>query len=222
MPINFPLSPTVGQVYTYNTNGWTWDGERWTGTVPVGATGATGAQGATGATGIGATGPTGSPGGATGATGLTGNVGPQGATGIQGSTGATGAQGNTGLQGATGSTPSLAIEVLFPLTSATGVVTHDYNNGGLFLHTAVAANFTANFTNVPTTDNRAINFTLVIYQGATPYYPSAVQIDGVAQTILWFDNTTPSVVANKTDIFSFTLLRVSAAWKVTGQYATYG
>lgn len=124
--------------------------------------------------------------------------------------------------GATGITPSLAIEVLNTLTGSTGVVTHDYNVGGLFLHTSVAANFTANFTNVPTTDNRVINFTLVVYQGATPYYPSAVQINGVGQTILWFDNTIPSLTANKTDVFSFTLLRASATWRVVGQYATYG
>jgi hypothetical protein len=29
MPINFPSSPTVGQVYNYNQNSWTWDGTTW-------------------------------------------------------------------------------------------------------------------------------------------------------------------------------------------------
>ncbi len=56
MPISFPLTPTIGQVYTYSGRSWTWDGRGW---FPGVATGATGA------------------------TGITGNLGPVGATGVQ-------------------------------------------------------------------------------------------------------------------------------------------
>lgn len=30
MPIDFPGSPTIGQIYTYNNRSWTWSGEVWT------------------------------------------------------------------------------------------------------------------------------------------------------------------------------------------------
>ena len=189
----------------------------------VGSTGSTGPAGPIGATG--STGPQGDPGGATGATGIQGPPGSTGATGTQGnigSTGATGIQGNIGSTGATGPGANIAIETLNVLSGSTGTVVHDYTLGGLFLHTSIAANFTANFTNVPTTNNSVINFTLVLYQGATGYYPNAVSIDGAAQTILWNENTTPTPNANKTDIVSFSLLRSSNTWRVIGSFSTYG
>lgn len=181
----------------------------------IGATGATGAigtagtQGATGATGLGAT-------GATGATGL----GATGATGAAGTQGATGTAGAAGATGATGIISSA--EPLTALTASTGVVAHNYNTGTVWHHSSISASFTANFTNIPTTNNQVITFVLFLYQGATPYSVSAVQIDGVAQTINWFDSTSPTAVANKREIWSFSLVRVSNAWTVHGSMSSYG
>ena len=156
--------------------------------------------------------------------GLQGTQGVQGVQGLQGTQGFGYAQlqGLQGVQGTVGTTPSLQTETLNVLTGSTGVVAHDYNTGGLWIHTGISANFTANFTNVPTTNNRTNNFTLMLYQGASPYYPNVVQIDGVAQTILWFDGNTPIPVANKTEIATFSLVRVSDTWRVLGSYGMYG
>ena len=156
--------------------------------------------------------------------GLQGTQGVQGVQGLQGTQGFGYAQlqGLQGVQGTVGSTPSLQTETLNVLTGSTGVVAHNYNTGGLWIHTSISANFTANFTNVPTTNNRTNNFTLMLYQGASPYYPNVVQIDGVAQTILWFDGNTPIPVANKTEIATFSLVRVSDTWRVLGSYGMYG
>ena len=156
--------------------------------------------------------------------GLQGTQGVQGVQGVQGTQGFGYAQlqGVQGVQGTIGTTPSLQTETLNVLTGSTGVVAHDYNTGGLWIHTGISANFTANFTNVPTTNNRTNNFTLMLYQGASPYYPNVVQIDGVAQTILWFDGNTPIPVANKTEIATFSLVRVSDTWRVLGSYGMYG
>ena len=108
MSINFPSSPSSGQVYEFNGLQWEWTGSAWRslGFSPVvyvqGATGPTGATGPQGNTG--STGPTG-PQGATGndgAAGVAGATGPTGSTGATGATGATGPQGNTGATGATG------------------------------------------------------------------------------------------------------------------------
>jgi len=113
-------------------------------------------------------------------------------------------------------------EVTSALTGATGTVTHNINNGLIFDHTSLAANFTANFTNVPTTNSRTINVVLILTQGATAYMPTAVQIDGSAQTILWQNGSTPSGTTSGTDIVSFTLIRSSGgAWKVIGSATGY-
>jgi hypothetical protein len=70
MPLNFPDSPSVNEIYTSGSNSWQWDGTVWnaisSSQVGInGATGATGATGPAGATGaIGPTGPAGAGGGA--------------------------------------------------------------------------------------------------------------------------------------------------------------
>jgi hypothetical protein len=113
-------------------------------------------------------------------------------------------------------------EVTSALTGATGTVTHDLDNGAIFDHTSLAADFTANFTNVPTTVSRTIGVALILDQGATAYMPTAVQIDGAAQTILWQGGSAPSGTASGTDIVSFTLIRSSGgAWKVIGSATSY-
>ena len=113
-------------------------------------------------------------------------------------------------------------EVTSDLTGATGVVVHDLDNGAVFDHTSLAADFTANFTNVPTTTNRTISVVLILSQGATAYIPTAVQIDGVAQTILWQGGSAPTGTASGTDVVGFTLIRSSGgAWKVVGSATGY-
>lgn len=114
-------------------------------------------------------------------------------------------------------------EIVTTLTGATGNVTHNLTVSSTFYHTSPAASFTANFTNVPTTTGRAIATVLLVAQGGTPYVPSAVQIDGVAQTVLWASSTAPTGTASKTDVFGFTLQRTDAgAWLVYGSYGNYG
>lgn len=114
-------------------------------------------------------------------------------------------------------------EILSEITGATGTVPHDFDNGGIFYHTAIAANFTANFTNVPTTNDRGLAMVLILNQGATGYYPSAVQINGVSETLRWANNTipTPSSGSGRIDIATFTLIRIGSNWLVTGNYTNY-
>jgi hypothetical protein len=185
----------------------------------IGATGPTGASGATGATGTaGATGL-----GATGATGVSGTTGSTGATGTSGNVGATGATGTSGNVGATGATGIVSsAESITALTASTGTVAHNYLTGTVWHHSSISASFTANFTNVPTTNNQVITFVLFLYQGATPYAVSAVQIDGAAQTINWFENAAPTAAANKKELWSFSLVRVSNTWTVHGSMSSYG
>jgi hypothetical protein len=102
-------------------------------------------------------------------------------------------------------------------TSSTGTVTHDCSLGHIFYHTSSVANWTANFTNLSLSSGYATTFTLVINQGVTGYYPSAVQIGGVAQTILWQGNTTPTPSSSRTDVVTFSILNNSDTYTVLGQ-----
>jgi len=113
-------------------------------------------------------------------------------------------------------------EVLTTKTAATGTVVHDYSTGAVFSHSSITANFTANFTNVPTTNNRTISVVLILNQSATARIPSAVQIDGSAQTINWQGAAPPTGNPDQIDIVSFTMIRISDAWTVIGSLTTYG
>ena len=200
---------------------------------PMGATGATGAQGSIGATGI------------TGNVGATGAVGSVGATGLQGLTGATGITGNIGATGASGpgadqtlnTTSSVTFanvtinnllsltassENLTNISGATGTVTHDCSTGTIFFHTSLVGNFTANFVNLPTTNNRVLSVVLVLQQGATPFICTALQIDGVSQTINYINATSPTGTANRREIQSFSLFRSSNTWTVLGTLGSFG
>ena len=113
-------------------------------------------------------------------------------------------------------------EVVNNKTGATGVVAHDFATGSIFYHTSLAANFTANITNVPTTNDRTIGIALVLNQGGTAYIPTALQIDGSAVTIKWADASVPSGNANQVDVVSFTLIRTGSAWVALGVLNTFG
>jgi len=68
MPLNFPDSPTLNEIYTSGSNSWQWDGTVWN-ALSSSIVGINGTNGVTGATG---------PAGATGATGAIGPTGPAG------------------------------------------------------------------------------------------------------------------------------------------------
>jgi hypothetical protein len=111
------------------------------------------------------------------------------------------------------------IETTAVKTGATGTVVHNYLESNTFVHTSISANFVANFTNVPTTNNRVITFNLVLVQGAIAYYPTAIQIDGVGQTVNWLGNTP---APSDTDVINISLIRSNSAWTVTAGYSDFG
>ena len=107
------------------------------------------------------------------------------------------------------------------ISSANGTVTHDITTGSVFYHSGMADDFTVNFTNVPTDDNRSLSVSLIMTQGATAYMPTAVQIAGTDQTISWAGGSVPTGTANKKDVVNFTLIRNSSSWEVIGIANSY-
>jgi len=114
------------------------------------------------------------------------------------------------------------VEAFNTKTAATGIMTHDFLTGAIWYHSNVTSGFTANFTNIPTANGKVIVVTLIITQGATAYVPSAIQINGVAQTVNWLNTSAPAGNASKIDVISYTLLRVNSSWIATGSLSTYG
>lgn len=100
---------------------------------------------------------------------------------------------------------------------ATGTITHDCSAGHIFYHTSPDANWTANFTNLNLNSTYATAITLVIVQGGTGYYPSALEIGGVSQTINWQGNATPTPSINRVDVVTFSILNNSGTYTVLGQ-----
>lgn len=102
-------------------------------------------------------------------------------------------------------------------SAATGVVTHDCSTGHIFFHSGSTSNFTANFTNLNLATAYATNLTLLVTQSATAYIPSAIQIEGSAQTLMWQGGSAPSGTSNGQDVVSFSILNNSGSYVVLGQ-----
>jgi hypothetical protein len=116
-----------------------------------------------------------------------------------------------------------ASNILNTITGATGIVTHDISTAGnTFYHTGVVNNFTANFTNVPTTNNRNRTVSLIIAQANPAWIPSVVQIEGVTQTLNWADGLVPAGNIGNFDIVTFNLIRFNNTWTVTGLLSKNG
>ena len=92
----------------------------------------------------------------------------------------------------------------------------------MFEHTGPLADWTANITNVPTTNNRTIAVTLVVLQGTTAFMPTALEIDGVSQNIKYQGGITPSGTALGVDVVSFVLVRTGgSSWQALGSSTGY-
>ena len=114
-------------------------------------------------------------------------------------------------------------EVINTTPGATAsTVVYDFSTGTNWYHSSANTNYTANFINVPTTNNRAITTSIVINQGSTAYIPTSVRINSVSQTIKWAGGTA-SGTPNQVDIVGFTFIRDGVGnWtQVLGQINTF-
>jgi hypothetical protein len=103
--------------------------------------------------------------------------------------------------------------------AATGTVNIDLITSAYWYYTSNAsANFTLNFRgNGATTLNsilavgQSISVVFLNTNGATPYYPTAFQIDGLTVTPKWSSGTAPtSGNASSIDAYSFSIIKTAA------------
>ena len=114
------------------------------------------------------------------------------------------------------------VERLSTTNGGTGTVSFDTVSQGIFYVKGPTGDITANFTNVPTTDNRVLTPTVVLSQSATAWIVSAVQINSSVTTLNWANGVIPTGNASKHDVFGFSLIRSGSTWTVLGQMSTYG
>jgi len=114
-------------------------------------------------------------------------------------------------------------EISAAKTGATGTVVHDYTESNIWYHSSISANFTVNLTNVPTTNGYSTTVSLILAQGSTARYATGFQIDGAAQTLRFpgfVGSFTPT--ANRVEVQTFVLTRISSAWIVRTYYSVFG
>ena len=106
-------------------------------------------------------------------------------------------------------------------------LTCDFDNGPITRTTSTNVSV-INITNVPTTDSRALNYTVVMNAASTVSNLANIQfqINGVAlnsggNSIRWLNNLPPSGTAAGYYFFGFTIFRVGSVWEVLSVFATY-
>lgn len=106
-------------------------------------------------------------------------------------------------------------------TAASGTVAFNTATARTQYILGLISDITINFTNVPTTNDLSHTFTVIIEQGVGASTITAIQIDGVAQTLEWEGGSGPTGTSNGIDVFTFTLYRHSSAWKALGSGKSY-
>lgn len=103
------------------------------------------------------------------------------------------------------------------ITSGSTITLNCATGNIFYITSTVNGNWTANFTNLNIASGTASTVSLIISQGATGYYPNALQIAGTSQTINWQGNTTPTASSSRKDVVTFSILNNSGTYIVLGQ-----
>jgi hypothetical protein len=102
-------------------------------------------------------------------------------------------------------------EVINPPIGATdSMVIYDFTGGNIWYHGTASTDYTANFINLPTDDNKVTTATIILPQDSIAYVPTIVQIDGTTQIVKWGGATAGN--SNKVDIIGFTFIRTNSSW----------
>lgn len=104
------------------------------------------------------------------------------------------------------------------ITTSGSVITHNCAEGHIFYHSNnLNQNFTANFTNLNVETSRVSSVNIIIEQGENPYVANGVQLNGVAQTVLWQGGVEPVGTANADNVMTFVFINNQGSYKVLAQ-----
>ena len=118
---------------------------------------------------------------------------------------------------------SLVEQVSVMAANASGNQAYDFANQAIYYHPSLIGDITATLSNVPTTDGQAYSISIVVVQGGTPYKLSnSIGINGNSRTIRWSSATQPTGDANRTNIWSLSIVRTSGDWIIYGSASNFG
>jgi hypothetical protein len=133
----------------------------------------------------------------------------------------------TGTQTFSGTSSKLAMVlndaaevVTVSATAATGTINYDITTQSVLFYTSNAsANWTVNFraSSGTTLDTalavgQSVTAAFLVTQGATAYFNSAVQVDGVSVTPKWQGGTAPAAGnASGIDVYVYTIIKTASA-----------
>ena len=199
MALNFPASPSVGNTYTYGSYTWSWDGSSWVGAVPI-------VNATINNTTIGATTPS---------TAVFTTLATTGVTTL--------------------GTYATIYELIENATITAGAPSSTTNFDVItqavqYYTSNTTTNFTLNIRGNSTTSlntllavGQSATIALLVTNGTTAYYPSAITIDGTSVTPKWGGGTAPtSGDASAIDVYVFTVIKTaSATYTVLGNQTKY-
>lgn len=101
--------------------------------------------------------------------------------------------------------------------NSSGTQEYNFATASVWYHSSVSSDYIANFTNMPLSDNKVYNATIIINQGVSAKKPAAVQIDGSTISVKWAGgNSDPN--PSEVDVIGLSFFRVGGNWvQVLGQ-----
>jgi hypothetical protein len=122
----------------------------------------------------------------------------------------------------TGLTTLQQTQELYLAVTPTATAAFNFVNGAIYYCTGMNQNFTAAYTNVPTSSPYVVATSVVISQGGTAYLPTSLSINGTSQTIKWLGGSAPTGSASRINIIGFTFVITSTStYIVLGSFAEY-
>jgi hypothetical protein len=122
--------------------------------------------------------------------------------------------------GSYGAVQALMEKITVSATAATGTINLDAVTQGVLYYTSNAtANWTLNVRGNSTTTlnsimqtGQSITVVFMATNGSTPYYQSAMTIDGASVTPKWLNNLNPTVGnASSVDVYSYVIVKTGNA-----------
>lgn len=103
-----------------------------------------------------------------------------------------------------------------------GNQTYDFNVSAIFFHPSVNGDINAFFTNVPTESNKAYGFTVIFAQGGTARrINTTVYINGSSVSTRWLGGTSPTITANRIEVFNFSIFNANGTFYSLGQLSSH-
>ena len=141
--------------------------------------------------------------------------------------------GNTSIAGIVSSTQTTIQSVGEKSTLVNGnTVNLSYSTGGgnIAICTNPTGNITLNVTNIPTDrsfDNTTLTFSVIVVNSGTARSCTAVNLNGVSETIAWFGGSLAASIAGVTktngyDIYSFTGINTVGSASTVANYVVLG